>query len=132
MLDEPTSRVIRQLVKNLDSYGGRIPVGGLVQLVETAGADLSIDASADPPLVAVGRRRHPVFDRLSRRELEVAALVAAGLRNRVIGERLFISLGTVKDHVHAILTKTGLEGRAAVIAKWNDVVSPIEARRPGG
>lgn len=33
---------------------------------------------------------------------------------------LDIKLGTVKDHVHRILSKTGLDSRAAVAALWRD------------
>ena len=60
----------------------------------------------------------PVFAALSDREREVAALIAQGLKNREIAARLFISVATVKDHVHHILDKTGLAGRAAVAAAW--------------
>jgi DNA-binding NarL/FixJ family response regulator len=49
--------------------------------------------------------------RLTPRELEVARLVAEGLRNRVIAERLFISEGTVKIHLHNIYEKLGIKGR---------------------
>ena len=56
------------------------------------------------------------LDALSPREREVASLVAEGLSNKEIGRRLFISLATVKDHMHHILTKTGLGSRAAVTA----------------
>lgn len=44
--------------------------------------------------------------------------MAAGLSNRQIADALFISLATVKDHVHAILTKTGLDSRSQVAAAW--------------
>jgi DNA-binding CsgD family transcriptional regulator len=53
---------------------------------------------------------------LSRREREVAGLVAAGLSNKMIASRLGIAASTVKDHVHHILEKTGLPNRAAVAA----------------
>ena len=48
---------------------------------------------------------------LSDREAEVLRLVATGLGNRAIGERLFISQNTVANHVRAILTKTGCANR---------------------
>lgn len=49
--------------------------------------------------------------KLTPRELEVARMVAQGLRNRAIAERLFISEGTVKIHLHNIYEKTGVDGR---------------------
>jgi DNA-binding NarL/FixJ family response regulator len=55
---------------------------------------------------------------LSRREREVASLVAAGLSNKEIARKLFVSLATVKDHVHRILVKTSLPNRAAIAAAW--------------
>lgn len=48
---------------------------------------------------------------LSERELEVVQLAAEGLSNRQIGRRLFITEGTVKNHVHNALRKLGLENR---------------------
>jgi DNA-binding NarL/FixJ family response regulator len=55
---------------------------------------------------------------LSRREREVSTLVAAGLSNKQIARKLFLSLATVKDHVHRILFKTSLPNRAALAAAW--------------
>jgi DNA-binding NarL/FixJ family response regulator len=48
---------------------------------------------------------------LTPREIEIARGVARGLRNRAIGEQLFISEGTVKIHLHNIYEKTGVKGR---------------------
>ncbi|MGP4113632.1 response regulator [Streptomyces sp. 4N509B] len=48
---------------------------------------------------------------LSEREREVAAAVAQGLSNGEIGERLYLSLGSVKAHLSSALTKLGLDNR---------------------
>ena len=48
---------------------------------------------------------------LTRRECDVARLVAAGQRNRVIAGTLGISEGTVKMHLHNVYAKLGLESR---------------------
>ena len=53
---------------------------------------------------------------LSRREQEVAALIAGGLTNREIAERLIISEWTVDTHVRHILTKLEFRSRAQVAA----------------
>ena len=54
---------------------------------------------------------------LSPRELEVAGLVAQGLTNKAIAERLFLSHRTAQNHVQHILTKLGASSRAQ-IAAW--------------
>jgi DNA-binding NarL/FixJ family response regulator len=48
---------------------------------------------------------------LTRREVEIVKMVATGLKNREIGEKLFISEGTVKIHLHTIYEKLGVSGR---------------------
>lgn len=59
--------------------------------------------------------RRPVTA-LSRREREIAALLALGLTNRQIADELFISVGTVERHVANILIKLGFQSRMHVAA----------------
>lgn len=54
------------------------------------------------------RREKPL---LSDREREIVQLVAQGFRNREIGEKLFISEQTVKNHLHNIFDKLGVSDR---------------------
>lgn len=51
---------------------------------------------------------------LTPREIEIAQMVALGLRNKAIGARLSISEGTVKAHLHNIYEKLGVDGRLAL------------------
>ena len=53
---------------------------------------------------------------LSPREREVAALVAQGLSNRDIGDRLFIAERTAEGHLEQIRNKLGFHSRAEVAA----------------
>src|SRR5262245_56487496 len=49
------------------------------------------------------------------REVEIVRMVAQGLRNKAIAERLSISEGTVKVHLHNIYEKFGVDGRLALL-----------------
>jgi two-component system response regulator DevR len=60
----------------------------------------------------------PELAGLTEQELKLLALIAEGLTNRQIGERMFLAEKTVKNYVSSILAKLGLERRtqAAVLA----------------
>jgi non-specific serine/threonine protein kinase len=66
---------------------------------------------------------------LSAREREVAALVAQGLTNRDIAERLVVSERTAENHVQHVLNRLGLRSRAQVAA-WA-VQNGLLARQDG-
>jgi DNA-binding NarL/FixJ family response regulator len=61
----------------------------------------------------VGREaaNREVAQTLTPREIDIVKMMAEGLRNRAIGDRLGISEGTVKVHLHNIYEKLGLDGR---------------------
>jgi NarL family two-component system response regulator LiaR len=70
---------------------------------------------------ASGHQTQPailITSQLTERETEVLRLIAKGLNNKDISDRLFLSEGTVRNHVSAILAKLGVSDRtqAAVIA----------------
>lgn len=68
-------------------------------------------SAIDPEVVAVllGRRReHDLLSELTTREREVLRLMAEGLSNRGIRERLFLSEKTVDTHIHSVFLKLGL------------------------
>jgi two-component system, NarL family, nitrate/nitrite response regulator NarL len=54
---------------------------------------------------------------LTRRELEVRDLLAAGLTNKEIARELGIEFSTAKNHVHRLLEKLGAHGRSEVVAR---------------
>ena len=52
---------------------------------------------------------------LTPRELEIVRMIAQGLRNKAVAERLSISEGTVKIHLHNIYEKLGVDGRLELV-----------------
>jgi DNA-binding NarL/FixJ family response regulator len=59
----------------------------------------------------------PAFHGLTSRELEILALMAAGLTNAAIAERFRLSPKTVRNYVSTIIAKVGAETRAEAIAR---------------
>jgi predicted ATPase/DNA-binding CsgD family transcriptional regulator len=82
---------------------------------------------APAPVPAPGATSIP----LTRRERQVADLVAQGLSNKEIAARLVISRRTAESHVENILTKLGCSGRAQVAAWTAARQSPTGAPPPG-
>ena len=75
-----------------------------------------LEAAREPTPDEAGPPRETEAPPLSARQREVLALVAEGLSNREIGERLFVSELTVKRHVADILTRLEVPTRAAAAA----------------
>lgn len=73
-------------------------------------------------------RRHPFG--LTRREAEILALLAEGMRSALIARRLFLAPKTVEHHVSAILAKLGVSSRAEAVAqlrKHSERAPPAES-----
>jgi LuxR family maltose regulon positive regulatory protein len=78
-------------------------------------------AQAEPGLEKPAPPAQPLVEPLSERELQVLRLVADGLSNREIAERLIISVGTVKTHAHNIYGKLGVRGRTQAVARAREL-----------
>jgi DNA-binding NarL/FixJ family response regulator len=96
--------------------------GDLVTAVREVAAGRSLIDTALTAKV-LERVRHPAqtateLRDLTEQELRLLALIAEGLTNRQIGERMYLAEKTVKNYVSSILSKLGLERRtqAAVLA----------------
>ncbi len=61
-------------------------------------------------------RKPEMIEPLSQRELEVLRLIALGLSNREISERLFLALSTVKGHARIIFDKLQVQNRTEAVA----------------
>lgn len=100
-----------------------VPFGELVTFARSVeGMTLRLDlAAADaigvPILVLRETPANDLLKPLSKRERQVARLVAQGLSNLQIAAVLGISVPTVKDHVHSALSKCGLSNRAQLAAE---------------
>ncbi|HEY2449570.1 MAG TPA: helix-turn-helix transcriptional regulator, partial [Mycobacterium sp.] len=67
------------------------------------------------PAVEAAARPLPITSR----EIEIAELVAAGLSNRQIADRLFVSVRTAEGHLYRIFTKLGINSRDQLIHLLN-------------
>jgi LuxR family maltose regulon positive regulatory protein len=82
----------------------------------------------EPKGSAAGQGKVPadgnLYESLTQRELDVLGLLAAGLSNRQIAEKLILSPGTVKFYVHAVMEKLGVHSRtqAILIAKERNLL----------
>jgi len=63
----------------------------------------------------------PYHALLSERELEVLRLMAAGLSNQQIADKLIISLSTAKNHVHNIIEKLNVQSRTQAVTQARDL-----------
>ena len=64
-------------------------------------------------------RTKPNFSRdLTKRELEICGMIAKGLSSEIIAKTLYISEGTVKNHITSIYQKTGFRNRAQLTASY--------------
>lgn len=117
-MDDPNvRRRVERLLESVRREPDVFPVAEVLALRET-GFDIGIDRSDAETVVYVSQRPDPRLATLSPREREVATLAAAGFSNEQIAATLFVSLATVKDHMHSIFTRTGLTSRSQLIAAW--------------
>jgi two-component system nitrate/nitrite response regulator NarL len=60
----------------------------------------------------------PDFSFLSSRERQVSNLICCGDSNKIIGRKLNIREGTVKQHAHAIYRKLGVRNRSEIVIRF--------------
>ncbi len=96
----------KQRFRELFRQGSQLSLDQAVAFAE------EVEVNADPPPTAPAEPSP-----LTKRELEVADLVAEGLSNPEIAARLFISVRTAQGHVENILRKLGFNSRS-LIAAW--------------
>lgn len=100
------------------AFGVLGPLSGLAEDDLAVTIDMKASETIGTPVIVTrpASRSRQLFAPLTSRQKQVAELILAGQSNKQIARTLGISLGTVKDHVHAILQRLGQPSRAALIA----------------
>ena len=123
LLKDVTAEQLRQAVHAVYE-GDAILTPRITREVIAHGVQRAASAPAGEPAAlavhadATGLTGRGLFDRLTPRELDVATLVAEGLTNAEIGERLTIQADSVKRTVTRILAKLGMRDRVQIVVAW--------------
>ena len=86
--------------------------------------DKLLAAFAQPaamPKSKIQNQKSKMLESLSQRECEILKLIAQGLSNREIGERLFLALDTIKGHNRKIFDKLQVQSRTEAIARAHEL-----------
>lgn len=119
--DESVQRALRAGARGYVLKGAA--QGAIVRAIHAlAEGDTVLHGSIGARVVraATESRPNPAFPTLSAREAEVLQLVARGLTNQAIADRLFLSIKTVQNRVSDLLDKTGTSSRAELVAHARD------------
>ena len=128
-MHELDDEVLAALAAGADAYCVKSSDPAVV--IDAIRAVASGGAYFDPKIAHVvlrklsGTHAHPASSPLSPRETEILKLIAEGVGNAEIAERLYVSLGTVKGHVADIMEKLSASDRAqaAVTAYRRGLIS---------
>lgn len=102
------ARALEAAASGLTVFDPRVHATLLAATSPTSSADAF--PAASPAAAAAGPP-----DGLTQREVEILSLIAQGLTNGEIAERLFLSNHTIKTHINRIFAKTGSRDRVAAI-----------------
>jgi LuxR family maltose regulon positive regulatory protein len=87
----------------------------LIQVYEKyeKGLHVAVPASRAPD--------RPLSEPLTQREIEILALLSHGLKNREIGDRIFLAPTTIKKHVYNIYQKLNVHSRIEVVSRAREL-----------
>lgn len=109
---EPMAKLLRSA-----NARGILP-GYTARLLEASGSMTSESADPGQPILSNGGK---LIDPLSQRELEVLNLIAQGLSNNEISDRLFLALSTIKGHNRVIFRKLDVQRRTEAVARAREL-----------
>lgn len=111
---EELAIAIRAVAKGYSQFGPGI-VEKMIGTKLKAGSTTGVDLGSNPYIVEVS----PAVAALTPREKQVFSCIGQGASNREIAEQLYLSEGTVKNHVTNVLSRLGLRDRtqAALLAQ---------------
>ena len=108
-----TRRLVEAFCAAEDGIGAGVAAGGVG--VGGTGAGISAGAAAERAASELSAADRAALTALTARETDVLRLVATGLSNGEIAERLVVSEGTVKTHLNRSMSKLNLSSRAQVV-----------------
>lgn len=120
LLKDTPSEELAQAVRNVHRGYSQFGPGILEKVVPQVTATEQIEV---PP---------PVLAELTPRELDVLHLIAAGCSNREVASQLYISEGTVKNHMTNILSRLGLRDRTQLAIFANTHKAALAAFKNSG
>jgi LuxR family maltose regulon positive regulatory protein len=107
---EPMARLLEQAARRRSATGAY--ARGLLAALRSGG-----DPQVTPARPAHVARGELVIEPLGKREREILALIADGLSNPEIAERLLVGVATVKTHINNLYSKLGARSRTDAIAR---------------
>ncbi len=115
---EPMHRLLRSLRQATADVGLASYMEKLLAVFDGVG-DPSVNRTATTVQTALGRAHkiQNLIEPLSDRELEILHLVADGLSNSEVSDKIIVTVGTVKKHLNNIYGKLGVISRTQAIAK---------------
>lgn len=112
--------LLRKLDQTLTWFEPHFPERNIIDLLEST-TDLGLEEAFNQLINPLESVPQPLIENISERELDVLALLTTGATNRDIAHELFITLGTVKRHIHNIMGKLGVENRTQAALKAKEL-----------